>query len=100
MLHIVNSSPTQTNTLADCLKRVSAGNGLLLIENGVYGALDSEINQKLLQMLPENFSLNVLESDLLARGLSLSELDPRFSVVDYEGFVRLVERFPVTHSWF
>ena len=39
MLHIVNKSPFERNTLDTCLKHAKAGSAILLIEDGVYGAL-------------------------------------------------------------
>ena len=38
MLHTVNKSPTERNTLGSCLKHVNKGSVVLLIEDGVYGA--------------------------------------------------------------
>ena len=38
MLHIVNKSPSQTATLASCLRLALDGQALLLIEDGVYAA--------------------------------------------------------------
>ena len=38
MLHIVNKSPSQTRTLASCLRLAQDGSAVLLIEDGVYAA--------------------------------------------------------------
>lgn len=99
MLHIINSSPTQTTALQSCLLRIRSGNTLLLIENGVYAALKSEINDGVWRGLPGEVRLFVLESDLDARGLSKDEVDDRFDAVDYAGFVDLVEKSAAVQSW-
>ena len=38
MLHIVNKSPYERNSLESCLRLASKGSAVLLIEDGVYGA--------------------------------------------------------------
>ena len=40
MLHIVNKSPFTTTSLESCLRVAKPGATILLIEDGVYGALD------------------------------------------------------------
>jgi tRNA 2-thiouridine synthesizing protein B len=39
MLHTVNKSPFERNTLEACLKRAVPGTAILLIEDAVYAAL-------------------------------------------------------------
>ena len=39
ILHTVNKSPFERNSLEACLKYASAGAAVLLIEDGVYAAL-------------------------------------------------------------
>ena len=39
LLHTVNKSPFDKNSLSDCLRRATSGSTVLLIEDGVYGAL-------------------------------------------------------------
>ena len=39
MLHTVNKSPFATNSLQTCLGLARSGSAILLIEDGVYGAL-------------------------------------------------------------
>jgi hypothetical protein len=43
-LHIVSSSPFETNALQSALKFVSPSDAILLIENGVYAAVDSGVD--------------------------------------------------------
>ncbi len=100
MLHIVNSSPAQTSALDGCLLRIRSDSALLLIENGVYAAIDNNKNSNLWKSLPDDVDLFVLESDLEARGVEPKEISDRFCLIDYAGFVDLVERYPSVQSWF
>jgi tRNA 2-thiouridine synthesizing protein B len=99
MLHIINSAPAQSSALQSCLLRLTEGSAVLLIENGVYAGVESKDNQLLWNNLPGEVKCYLLESDLEARGLSKSEIDPRFIWVNYAGFVDLVEQQPSVQSW-
>ena len=39
MLHLINKSPTDRNSLDSCLRLAEAGSSVLLLEDGVYAAL-------------------------------------------------------------
>lgn len=99
MLHIINSAPAQSSALQSCLLRLTEGSVVLLIENGVYAGIESQDNALLWESLPKGVKCYLLESDLEARGLSESEISPRFIWVDYAGFVDLVEQQPSVQSW-
>ena len=48
MLHTVNKSPFEKNSLQTCLRLSKPGSSILLIEDGVYGALKgSEVATRL-----------------------------------------------------
>lgn len=100
MLHIVNSTPAQTSALNGCLLRLMPESALLLIENGVYAAINNDKNSALWKQLPEMVELFVLKNDLEARGVRKEEINPRFCLIDYAEFVDLVERYPSAQSWF
>jgi tRNA 2-thiouridine synthesizing protein B len=40
MLHTVNKSPTDRNSLESCIRLAKKGGSVLLIEDGVYGAMN------------------------------------------------------------
>ncbi len=84
-LHIVNAAAA----LDSCLPLVGDGDALLLIEDGVYAARRD---------LQVSASLYVLESDMEARGLP-GRIDTAFQIVDYDGFVQLVERYCPIVTW-
>lgn len=99
VLHVINRSPLAHRALADCLRRVQPGHALLLIEDGVYGALAGGAAEALLAAPPEGLALYVLEPDLRARGLSGRPRLPGIAAVDYAGFVALAAAHPRCLSW-
>ncbi len=97
MLHIVNRSPYQSHSIEQCLNQALANDALLLIEDAVYTAL---INSRWRSSLESSRAeIYVLESDLLARGLSDQPLCKTIKRVDYSGFVELTENHTPIHSW-
>ncbi|WP_421862997.1 sulfurtransferase complex subunit TusB [Motiliproteus sp.] len=97
VLHTVNSSPTQTRCLQDCLRLISPPAMLLLIEDGVYGA--TQAHQSLLEQLPDGISCAVLQPDVEARGLG-PVLSDRFELIDDAGFVALTIKCDRVQSWY
>lgn len=91
-LHIVANSPYRTDDLRRCLSLATPGDAILLIEDGVIG-----VNQPELENLPD-IACFVLLPDLAARGLQLEYAD--MTSVDYAGFVDLVcqHRNSVTYA--
>ena len=52
MLHTVNKSPFENNTLLTCLKHARQGSAVLLIEDGVYAAArDTAVSQQVQEAL-------------------------------------------------
>jgi tRNA 2-thiouridine synthesizing protein B len=99
MLHTVNKSPFERNTLEACLKRAVPGTAILLIEDAVYAALAGTGLSDALTSAARRFEVSVLGPDLAARGLSDEALVEGVTVVDYAGFVDLaVEKGPV-QAW-
>jgi tRNA 2-thiouridine synthesizing protein B len=95
MLHLVNKSPYERNSLATCIGYLREGDSLLLIEDGVYAAIKSGRAASQLQGL----DVSVLASDIAARGISAEQLADGIGVVDYSGFVDLVEAKDKVQSW-
>ena len=86
MLYTCNKA--EACTLAVLLPLLTADDALLLIEDGVYAALDTAHARELLALLPATVARHVLAEDLAARGIS-DRIQPVFSSVDYAGFVVL-----------
>jgi len=98
MLHTVNKSPTERNTLDSCLAHVKKGSAILLIEDGVYAALKGTDSAKRLEATMKTVPVYALQPDLEARGMSGRVLDG-VKLVDYGGFVDLVAEHPTVQSW-
>jgi len=99
MLHIVNKSPTERNSLDSCLRLANAGDTILLIEDGVYAALAKAGHAEKIVSRKDDFRFYILGPDVAARGLSDIPLIEGITAVDYEGFVDLVTENDVSQSW-
>ncbi len=98
-LHMVNKSPFEDNALQSCLGHVLKGDAVLLIEDGVYGALAGSAVAGMLGQQNGAVSLYALGPDLAARGLSEKPLLGGVDVIDYGGFVDLVTTLDRSQSW-
>ncbi len=98
MLHTVNKSPFERNTLKSCLAHVKPGSAVLLIEDGVYAALAGTVASDMVQQAMAEVSVYALGPDLDARGVANRVIDG-VKVIDYAGFVDLVIEHPSTQSW-
>jgi tRNA 2-thiouridine synthesizing protein B len=99
MLHTVNKSPFERNSLDTCLRLAKPGSDILLIEDGVYGALvGTGISEKVKQALG-TMRMHVLEPDLKARGIDPARLIPGIQAVGYDGFVKLAADNDRVQAW-
>jgi len=99
LLHTVNKSPFERNALESCLRIAEDGAGILLMEDGVYGALENTAVTDLIKKRMGNIKFYVLGPDIEARGLAGQGLIDGVESVDYAGFVDLVEKHRATQSW-
>lgn len=95
MLHLINKSPYDGCSLNTASTIMKPEDQLLLIEDGVYGAVKSGKAASLL----DGLKVSVLGPDLAARGISKDKLADGVDVVDYAGFVELVETTDRVQSW-
>jgi tRNA 2-thiouridine synthesizing protein B len=98
MLHIVNKSPLERNTLDSCLAAAQPGAAVLLIEDGVYAATRGNAAESKLRAALARLEIYVLAPDLEARGMANSVSDG-VKLVDYAGFVELVTKYNTCQSW-
>ena len=98
LLHTVNKSPFEKNSLETCLRIAVKGSSVLLIEDGVYGAMKGTSLDTALSDAGNRLQLYVLGPDLTARGLSEEDLLDCIDVVDYDGFVDLVIAHDAVHA--
>lgn len=99
-LHLVFTSPWAGTALTDCLRAASAGDAVLLLQDGVYAAAGGEKARELLaQAVRQQLPVHLLSPDLAARGLQPDAGCPAQPVSD-DGFVALTEQHERIVSWF
>ena len=98
MLHIVNKSPTERNSLDSCLRVATKGSAVLLIEDAVYAATKGTAAAAKLEAAMTDLKVYALAPDLNARGVAGRVLEG-VNLVDYGGFVDLVAEHDTCQSW-
>lgn len=98
LIHTVNKSHRNTTALERCLTLASPGSAILLIEDGVYSALENKANKAFFATHTGNYKFYILTEDLIARGIS-GKILPDFQRVSYEGFVDLCLVSSKVLSW-
>ena len=99
ILHIVNKSPFDRNSLDTCLRIALDGSAILLIEDGVYALRKNTAAADSLQQAMSAHKVYALEPDTQARGLPDESLIDGVELVDYDGFVRLATEYDKLQSW-
>ncbi len=99
MLHTVNKSPLERNALESCLKHAVKGSAVLLIEDGVYGAMKGTVKSSMVEDAMKDISFYVIRPDLKARGIDESRVIDGIEIIDYHGFVDLAAKYDKTQSW-
>ena len=98
MLHTVNKSPFQTRDMESCLAHLADG-CMLLIEDGVYGAVaNGETSPSLSEAIAKR-QVYALAPDLKARGIDQDKLVEGVRLVDYTGFVELAIEHGTAQAW-
>lgn len=97
-LHLVSRSPSESLALAQCLARAGAGEGILLLDGGVYAAAAGSSGAALLAPFLTCLEVYALAPDLAARGVT--DILAGAQAVDYAGFVALSLRYARVLSWF
>ena len=95
MLHLVNKSPYENGNLDTASSIMNDGDVLLLIEDAVYAAVKAGKASAML----DGCKVSVLGPDLAARGITEDKLADGIDVIDYAGFVDLVESNDKVQSW-
>ena len=97
ILHTVNKSPFQKDDLKSCLAHANEGDAVLMIEDGVYGAIAGTAASQ--DISNAKAGVYVLGADLAARGIAQDKVAEGISVVGYDGFVDLAAEHSAVNSW-
>jgi tRNA 2-thiouridine synthesizing protein B len=98
MLHTVNKSPLERNALDSCLRHAAPGDVILLIEDGVYGALRGATFTPRINQALQSLRVYALRPDVEARGIGEKLLES-VALVDYGGFVELTVANSPIMAW-
>ncbi len=98
-LHTVNKSPFDRSSLETCLRLAGKGNAVLLLEDGVYGAMRGSNASGMVETALSDVSIYVLGSDMKARGVDVDKIIDGIKVVDYKGFVDLTVEHDKVNAW-
>lgn len=99
-LHTVNKSPFTHNTLASCIAICTQADGILLLEDGVFGAIaNAPCASKLTDLIRQGTKVYALEDDVKARGLK-EKLLPEILLTNYTSFVQLSIEHRCVQSWY
>jgi sulfur relay protein TusB/DsrH len=93
MLYMVNKSPLMFGSLQSVLRIAPQGEPILLYEDAVYAAAQGTTSEDLIRGTLERHPIYALQADVEARGLV--SLIKGIQVIDYDGFVELVEQHHV-----
>ena len=99
ILHTVNKSPFERNSLDSCLKFASPGASVLMIEDGIYAVLKGTSAEGQVKAALDNLNVYVLGPDLKARGFTEERVIEGVKVVDYAGFVDLAAENDKVQAW-
>jgi tRNA 2-thiouridine synthesizing protein B len=98
VLHTVNKSPFERNSLEACIDHATDGSAVLLIEDAVIGAVAAgDIAARI--KAANGIKIYVLGPDLAARGMTEDQVIDGVDVVDYGGFVDLAATHDTVHAW-
>lgn len=98
MLHIVNKSPLDRNSLESALRLAESGSTILLIEDGIYAVTKGNQVESKVKEAMKTCTVCALWPDLEARGMQDTVIDG-VKQVDYSGFVDLVADNKNVMSW-
>ncbi len=99
VLHIINKSPFEKNSLDTCLRLAKKGSTILFIEDAIYATQQNTAIAQKIDAAVARHNVYALEPDLDARGIDKNAIIDGISLVDYEGFVQLATENSGVQSW-
>jgi tRNA 2-thiouridine synthesizing protein B len=98
-LHTINKSPFERNSLTSCLRFAVDGCAVLLMEDGVVGAMQGTRLAPLVTEALDKVTIYALGPDIQARGLRENQVIDGIRIVDYDGFVDLTAEHDRVQAW-
>lgn len=99
-LHTVNKSSFTHNTLKSCIAICANNDGILLLEDGVFGALQSAPDaEALITLNKKGVAIYALLDDIKARALEY-KIANHIQLTNHEEFVSLTIRHNCIQSWY
>ena len=98
-LYTINKSPFEKSSLDSALKFSKAGTNFLLIEDGVYAVVKGTAAEEKIKAAMGDKKVFALGPDLAARGIAEDRVIDGVELVDYAGFVDLVEANDKVQAW-
>jgi tRNA 2-thiouridine synthesizing protein B len=99
MLHTVNKSPFERNSLESCLRLSQDGCAVLVFEDAVYAVLKGTKLEATITEALKTKKVYVLLPDDEARGMRVEDVISGVQSVDYTGFVDLVAENNAVQAW-
>ncbi|PSW19200.1 sulfurtransferase complex subunit TusB [Photobacterium sanctipauli] len=96
MLHIISSSPYQTQAFQQCVPLVTENDAILLIQDAVIAAVGQ--NSAFEAIKNTGVKIYLLAADLTARGLG-ERVCADAEIIDYKGFVSLTVTHETQMKW-
>ena len=96
MLHIISTSPFQTQALQHCLRYISQDDEILLVQDAVVAGIVKNTWNEAIK--GAGVKIYLLAADLAARGLA-EKVDGDIEVVDFDGFVALTVKHESQMKW-
>ncbi len=98
ILHTVNKSPYEKNSVGSCLGHAKEGSSILFYEDAVYATIKGSSIEQLVTGTA-GVKLYALGPDLKARGIGEDKLIDGVKIVDYAGFVDLSVEHDKVQAW-
>lgn len=98
ILHTVNKSPYEKNSVGSCLAHALEGSSILFYEDAVYATIKGASIEQLVTGTT-GVKMYALGPDLKARGVTEDKMIDGVVIVDYAGFVDLSAEHDKVQAW-
>ena len=98
-LYTVNKSPFSKGSLDTVLAYSKAGSSILLYEDGIYAVVKGSTAEEKIKAAMGDKKVYALGPDLAARGIAEDRVIDGVELIDYAGFVDLVEANDKVQAW-